>query len=140
MRLHKWTMGKTIKFVKTFASLLILSRFRRRHLAFIQTLEDLDMIQTIGAGQAENRPLTFKLLCLEGFGSVATVQRRLGRLKRLGIVNQSRAPHDKRNLVLTVSPKACRLVRQLGRVMHRIWCKKEDRRKAQRAASRADRR
>jgi DNA-binding HxlR family transcriptional regulator len=42
-------------------------------------------------------------------GSVATLERRLARLKRLGIVVQARSDVDKRNVELKLSPRVNRI-------------------------------
>src|SRR5882672_3412566 len=95
--------------LETFRRLKTLAEFRRRHLPFIRTLEDMDLVREIGLHQSEGQPLTLKVLFLKGIGSVATVQRRLSRLKRLGVVHQSKAEHDKRLVKLTISPQVWRL-------------------------------
>src|SRR5207237_1290712 len=82
--------------LRIFKRLTQLSQFRRRHLSFIQTLEDLDLVREIGLHQSQRDPLTLKVLFLKGIASVATVQRRLSRLKRLGVVCQSKVEHDNR--------------------------------------------
>ena len=61
--------------------------------------------------------MTLKLLFTKGIASVATVQRRLNRLKRLGAVEQSRSDSDKRVVHLTLSPSVLKLHRRLGRLM-----------------------
>jgi len=80
---------------------------------FVKTLEDLDIIWEIGLHQEAGAPTTLKLLFLKGIGSVATVQRRLSRLKRLGVVHRSRATHDKRIVKLTVDPALLRKFHRL---------------------------
>ncbi len=80
---------------------------------FVKTLEDLDIIWDIGLHQEAGNPTTLKLLFLRGIGSVATVQRRVGRLKRLGVVHQSRAAHDKRVVKLTIDPALLRKLQRL---------------------------
>jgi len=73
----------------------------------------------IGYHEELGRPLTLKRLFLQNIGSVATVQRRLSRLKRLGVVLQTRSPRDRRNLELSVSPEVRRLYRRLDRLLAR---------------------
>ena len=89
--------------MKIFHFLRGLAEFRRHHLPFLTTLEDVDMVREIGFHQETGNPITLKILFLQGIGSVATVQRRLSRLKRLGVVHQSRAAHDKRLVKLTLN-------------------------------------
>ena len=103
--------------LRIFQRLTQLSDFRRGHLPFIQTLGDLDLLREIGLHQMQGRPTTLKELFLKGIASVATVQRRLNRLKRLGVISQSRAEHDKRLVRLTISPPVWRVYRYLDRLM-----------------------
>ena len=103
--------------MRIFNRLQQLSDFRRRHLPFVRTLEDLDLIREIGSHQAAGDSVTLGLLFLKGIGSVATVQRRIGRLKRLGVVQQSRVEHDKRLVRLVLSPPVWRSYEQLNRMM-----------------------
>jgi hypothetical protein len=77
----------------------------------------MDLVREIGLHPSEDDPLTLKLLFLKGIGFVATVQRRLSRLKRLRVVHQLKAEHDKRLMKLTISPKVWRLYGQMGRLM-----------------------
>ena len=91
--------------MSVFKRLKNVSDYRRRHLPFLRTLEDVDLVREIGFHQEAGNPLSLKVLFQQGISSVATVQRRLSRLKRLGIVLQSRADHDGRILKLTLSPK-----------------------------------
>lgn len=86
-----------------------LRAFERRHFRFLETLEDHDLVREIGWHQAEGKPLTMKQLFLLDVGSVATVQRRLRRLRRLGLVLQRRCEHDRRSVELTLSPKLIKL-------------------------------
>ena len=80
---------------------------------FVKTLEDLDVLWEIGVHQEAGAPITLKVLYLKGIGSVATIQRRLSRLRRLGVVHQARAEHDKRVAKLTVNPDLLRKFRRL---------------------------
>jgi hypothetical protein len=89
--------------MKIFHALRNLSEFRRRYMPFLKTLEDLDLLREVGFHQEAGNPITLKVLFLQGIGSVATVQRRLSRLKRLGVVHQTRVAHDKRLVQLTLS-------------------------------------
>jgi DNA-binding MarR family transcriptional regulator len=54
-------------------------------------------------------PISLKQLFPRGIGSVATVQRRLSRLKRIGIVTQGRTDNDKRVVTLALTPRARRI-------------------------------
>lgn len=105
--------------MKTFKALKALHDFRRHHLPFLKTIEDVEMVREIGLHQAAGQPLTLKTLFLQGIGSAATIQRRLSRLKRLGVVQQARARHDKRILELTVSPDVWKAYQRMGRLMRK---------------------
>ncbi len=94
---------------KFFRALKASGEYRRNHLPFLKTLEDLDLIREIGFNQTAGHPISLKQLFTRGIGSVATVQRRLSRLKRIGIVTQARAAHDKRVVTLTLTPHARRI-------------------------------
>lgn len=107
--------------LKTFRALTALTEFRRRYLPFVQTLDDLDLVLEIGLHQAAGHPIALKALFLKGNGSVATIQRRLTRLKRLGVVAQERAGHDKRVQRLTLSPNIWKVYARLGRHMRKVW-------------------
>jgi hypothetical protein len=89
-----------------FAQLRSLAEFRRRHLAFLETIEDQDLVREIGHYQVLGAPVTLKQLLMLGLGSVATVQRRLQRLKHIGVVHQNQSADDRRVVELTLSP-AC---------------------------------
>ena len=95
--------------LQTFRALKASGEFRRRHLPFLKTLEDQDLIRSIGFSHAAGSPLSLKDLFAQGIGSVATIQRRLARLKRIGVVAQSTARHDKRVVTLTLTAHARRL-------------------------------
>src|SRR5438270_317571 len=56
----------------TFQALKELHEFRRRHLPFLKTVEDLELVREIGLCQVRSRPLMLKTLFLQGIGSVAT--------------------------------------------------------------------
>jgi DNA-binding MarR family transcriptional regulator len=111
----------TREMLKTFQALKASGDFRRHHMPFLKTLEDQDLVREIGYSQAAGRPLSLKQLFLHGIASVATVQRRLARLKRMGIVEQTRETHDKRILKLTLSPAALKLYNRWGREVRKYW-------------------
>jgi hypothetical protein len=100
-----------------FSRLSQIADFRRRNMPFIRTLEDLELVREIGLHQARGEPATLKTLFLKGIGSVATVQRRISRLKRLGVVLQSKVEHDKRLIRLILAPAVWRSYEQLNRMM-----------------------
>src|SRR5438105_2495381 len=89
-----------------FGQLRALGQLRRQHLPQLQTIEDHDLAREIGYHQALGEPITLKRLVLVGIGSVATLQRRLRRLKRLGLVRAKHSAGDRRSIELTLS-RAC---------------------------------
>ncbi len=95
--------------MQIFEYLHLLRTFERRHFPFVRTLEDLDMLNLIGLHQERGVSLTLKQMLSFDIGSVATLERRLARLKKLGIVIQSRSEVDKRNVELKLSPKTNRI-------------------------------
>jgi DcmR-like sensory protein len=100
-----------------FAQLHALSEFRRRHLPFLKTLEDQDLVREIGHYQALGAPMTLKQLLQAGLTSPATLQRRLSRLKQLGVVQERRSRDDGRALELTLSPGCMRTFAKYGMVL-----------------------
>lgn len=95
-----------------FEKLRSLRAFQKRFLPFLETLEDLDVIREIGFNQERGTPITQNVLFGKNIASVATVQRRLRRLKRLGVVIENRSAHDKRNLELKISPETRNIYRR----------------------------
>lgn len=91
--------------MKIFDKLRHLRHLQKQYLPQLQTIEDFDIVRGIGYHQDIGTPVTLKLLLQDDIGSVATVQRRLRRLMRQGVVLQSRAMHDRRNRELTISPE-----------------------------------
>jgi chromosome segregation and condensation protein ScpB len=103
--------------VRVFEQLRALRVYEKQHLGFLRTIEDHDLVREIGYYQAEGKPLTLKQLFLLDVGSVATVQRRLRRLKQLGIVHQRRADHDGRAVELTLTPRCLKLFERYDAVL-----------------------
>jgi DNA-binding MarR family transcriptional regulator len=94
-----------------------LAELRSRHLPFLESLEDYDLVQEIAHHQAAGVAVTLKQLLLAGIGSAATVQRRLGRLKRLGVVRHKPSRDDRRSVVLSLSPACMKAFRKLADLM-----------------------
>ncbi len=100
-----------------FEHLEQLRAFERRHLRFLQTLEDHDMVKAIGLYQARGKPLTLKQLSGLEIGSMATLQRRLARLKRLGVVVQRRSEVDRRNVELELGSRIQRMFQRYSALL-----------------------
>jgi DNA-binding MarR family transcriptional regulator len=94
--------------MRVFRRLRALRAFEKQHLGFLETVEDHNLICEIGYHQLEGRPLTLKQLFLLDAGSIATVQRRLRRLRELGLIQQRRSHADRRAVELTLTPKCVR--------------------------------
>ena len=79
--------------------------FSRRHLHFVETLEDVDLILEIGFHQERGEALSIKRLYLLDIASIATVQRRLRRLRQLGAIVPRRSSTDGRSVELVLSSR-----------------------------------
>jgi len=108
---------KTRKPMRLFERLRALRTFEKQHLELLSSVEDHHLIVEVGYHQAKGKPLTLKQLFLVDVGSVATVQRRLRRLKGLGLVQQRRAANDRRTVELTLSPKCLRIFAKYNSLM-----------------------
>ena len=103
--------------MRLFETLRALRAFERQHLDFLATVEDHHLIGEIGYHQAKGKPLTLKRLTLLGVGSIATVQRRLRRLKNLGLVHHRQAAGDRRSVELSLSYKCLRSLAKYSSLM-----------------------
>jgi hypothetical protein len=97
--------GSDQKAMDIFSYKRRLRMFEREHLPFARTLADHDIINAIGEQQAVGQALTLKQILSYEFGPAATIERRLARLKRLGIVLQKRSKVDQRVIELKLSPR-----------------------------------
>lgn len=90
--------------MKIFTTLRDIIRLERRHLPFIETIEDRDIVSEIGFHETRSdRPLALKQIYLLDIGSAATVQRRVTRLVNLGVVVKQRHKQDGRVFTLHLS-------------------------------------
>jgi DNA-binding MarR family transcriptional regulator len=103
--------------MRVFDRLRALKEFERQHLDVLATVEDHNLVREIGYHQSRGRALTLKQLFLLDIGSVATVQRRLRRLRQLGVVQQRRAQVDRRSVELMLAPKYVKLFERYGSLM-----------------------
>lgn len=103
---------------RVFAKLRALADYQRRHLPEIETPEDQDLVREIGHHQTLGAPLTLKQAVLLGIGSSATTERRLARLKRMGLVRGRHSAGDARMIELTLSP-AC--LKAYSRIERMFW-------------------
>lgn len=100
-----------------FERLHALREFERAQLPFLETAEDHDLLCAIGLHQAQGRPLTVKQVFLLGLGSVPTMQRRLARLRRLGVIQHERCPEDRRSVRVLIAPRVLRAFAQYGELL-----------------------
>jgi DNA-binding MarR family transcriptional regulator len=88
-----------------FKTLKATRDFARRHLDFVATMEDFDLLCEIGFHQEKGTPLTMRELMRLEITSAATLQRRLRRLKARGAIVQSRSRGDARVTEFSLSPR-----------------------------------
>ena len=79
--------------------------YKNKHLHQLQTVEDYRLVEEVGFHQERGRPLAMKNIYLLGIASIATVQRRIKRLRDLGIVIPLKSERDARVVQLTLSPR-----------------------------------
>lgn len=90
---------------RIFAALRALRAFEKRELAALPTALDRDLACQIGYSQSLGQPLGVKQILLLDIGSVASVQRRLRRLRDLGLVRFERSARDRRAIEVTLDPR-----------------------------------
>jgi len=91
--------------------------FEHKHLTCVETREDSDMLILIGLYQTRGEPITMKQIVASEIGSAATLERRLARFKRLGIVNAAKSKIDRRNIHLKLNAKFMRVFQRYGSTM-----------------------
>jgi len=85
-----------------FEKLRRLQEFEHQHLPYLQSPLDSVLIAEIGYYQEQGRPLNVKGLLLLQLGAPATINRRLRRLIRLGVIHKRHVRHDGRVYQLEV--------------------------------------
>jgi hypothetical protein len=103
-----------------FAALRATRAFEKRHLEFLETLEDRDLVLEIGFHQERGTPITMKQLQLLGLTSVPTLQRRLRRLRQAGAVVGRKSKLDARAVELVLSPKLLRTCAKYAELVRSI--------------------
>ncbi len=93
-----------------FLSKTLFREFERKHLRFISSLEDLDLLWAIGYGEQSGHPLGLKELVLAEFGSAKTLQRRLDRLKDRGVVLHRQSLDDGRRIEFFLTSRTMQLL------------------------------
>ncbi|HEX7073212.1 MAG TPA: hypothetical protein VF226_04160 [Hyphomicrobiaceae bacterium] len=97
-----------------FARLKSAQAYWKQHLHFLHGSEDLELLVEIGFHQERGQPLSMKQLYLANGASVATVQRRLQRLRAAGAIDCGRTERDARLAELRVNPRVVKLLRRFG--------------------------
>jgi len=100
--------------VQGYERLRAIRAFEREHMGVLQTVEDFNVVLEIAYHEALGQPLNLKQLLLLGTGSTTTVQRRLRRLKREGVIEQHTSRTDRRALEFRLAPRFRRLYAQYG--------------------------
>lgn len=106
--------------MQTFGHLSKIRAFERTHLSFLVTIEDFDIVRVIGLRQELNEPLLLKQLYLEGIGSIATVTRRLSRLRVRGHVIAMPHGEDRRAVALVLSSQMQSIYLRYGKLLNSI--------------------
>ncbi len=104
----------------TFKHLTKLRAFERRYLPYLLTIEDFDIVRSVGAKQELGVPFLLKHLYVEGIGSVATVTRRLNKLRTQGTLMASVHGDDRRNISLTLAPSVLKTYARYGILLSAI--------------------
>jgi DNA-binding MarR family transcriptional regulator len=112
------TMGNfTMKETQSilFVELRKLRELERKHLPFVRSFAEFDLIIEIGYHEERGTPLTYKHLLTLGFYGRSTLNRRLNGLIAQGVLFRSRSERDGRAVALGVSKHALqRLQRYRG--------------------------
>jgi len=90
----------------SFSRLCEVRAFARDHLEFLRTVQDYDLVNEVGLRSANGAPLTVNQALRLNLGSVATVQRQIRRLRKMGVIAVERSPADGRVANITLTPKA----------------------------------
>jgi DNA-binding MarR family transcriptional regulator len=108
--------------IGVFAALRTTRAFKRRHMRFLQTQDDWNLVVEIGFHQEDGKPLTMKKLQLIGLVSVPSLQRRLRRLREGGIIVARRSAQDARLVELTLSPNIMRAFAKYSELIKSVHC------------------
>src|SRR5579863_5308881 len=109
-----------MRFLKLFAGLKKKREFERKHLPFISSLVDYDILIEIGYAQERNQVLTVKQLFLLKIAPDATVRRRLARLTAQGAVSRTKNVNDYRSDCLALSSSSLKVFDRYGGMLEVI--------------------
>jgi hypothetical protein len=84
-------------------------------------LEDIDIVNEIGFFQEQGLRVSLKTLSVGHETSMATVLRRLGELRRLGVVLARESSRDRRTVELALAPDVLRVFRRYDRLEAKLW-------------------
>ena len=96
--------------MKLFTGLKKIREFERRHLPFLRSIIDLDIVIEIGYAEEQGQPLTLKQLLLLNICSRSTVRRKLATLIEQGIIIRRKHTNDHRSILLIISPSSIKLL------------------------------
>jgi hypothetical protein len=103
--------------VTIFSNLSRIRTFEKTHLPFLATLEDFDIARVIGLYQENGDVLVLKQLMLEVPGSIATLTRRLSKLRIGGYVVAESHGMDRRVTSLLLSPSVNKIYVRYGALL-----------------------
>jgi DNA-binding MarR family transcriptional regulator len=89
-----------------FAGLRRMRELERKHLPFVRSLAEFDIIIEIGFHEERGKPLTLKHLLTLGICARTTLRRKLNDLVEQGVVVRTRRENDGRASLLGISKSA----------------------------------
>ncbi len=100
--------------MKLFTGLKKIREFERRHLPFLRSVIDFDIVIEIGYAEEQGQPLTLKHLLLLNICSRTTVRRTLATLIEQGIIIRRKHANDHRASLLMIAPSGVKLLSKYG--------------------------
>ena len=100
--------------MKLFTGLRKIREFERRHLPFLRSVIDFDIVIEIGYAEEQGQPLTLKQLLLLNICSRTTVRRKLATLIEQGIIIRRKHANDHRASLLMIAPSGVKLLSKYG--------------------------
>lgn len=100
--------------MKLFTGLKKIREFERRHLPFLRSVIDFDIVIEIGYAEEQGQPLTLKQLLLLNICSRTTVRRKLATLIEQGIIIRRKHANDHRASLLMIAPSGVKLLSKYG--------------------------
>jgi DNA-binding MarR family transcriptional regulator len=100
--------------MKLFTGLKKIREFERRHLPFLRSVIDFDIVIEIGYAEEQGQPLTLKQLLLLDICSRTTVRRKLATLIEQGIIIRRKHANDHRSSLLMIAPSGVKLLSKYG--------------------------